>query len=68
MESEVKMEKQYKVGDGQLKVIIQSGENVWTILYADGSSDYKDVCDTTENNCKAALEVLNAHFSDINEI
>lgn len=64
---EVEKEKSFRVGVGQLKVRIQAGKNGWTILYADSSSEYKDVVDTTENNFNAALAVLKTHFSDINE-
>ena len=59
---------QFKVGVGQLIVTVQSGENGWTILYADSSSEYKDVVDTIENNFNEALDVLTTHFSNINEI
>jgi hypothetical protein len=65
---EVKKEKRFKVGVGQLKVTIQAGENGWTILFADGSSEYKDVKDTTENNFSSALKQLNKYFGDINPI
>ncbi len=64
--SEVKKEQQFKVGVGQLTVTVQAGENGWTILYADSSSEYKDVVDTTENNFNKAIEVLKTHFSEIN--
>lgn len=64
--SEVKKEKRFKVGVGQLKVTIQAGEKGWTILFADGSSEYEDIGDTTENNFNSALEQLNKHFGDIN--
>lgn len=64
--SEVKKEQQFKVGAGQLTVTVQAGENGWTILYADSSSEYKDVIDTTENNFNKAIEVLKTHFSEIN--
>ena len=64
--SEVKKEQQFRVGVGQLTVTVQAGENGWTILYADSSSEYKDVVDTTENNFNKAVEVLKTHFSDIN--
>jgi hypothetical protein len=66
--SEVKKEKRFKVGVEQLKVTIQAGEKGWTILFADSSSEYKDIEDTTENNFNSALEQLNKHFSDINPI
>ena len=64
--SEVKLKKTFVDSLG-LKITIQSGENGWTILYADGSSEYKDIVDTTENNFNAALEVLKSHFGDIKE-
>ena len=66
--SEVKREERFKVGVGQLTVTIQAGENGWTILYADGSSGYKDEVDTTDNNFKKAMEVLKTHFVDINKV
>lgn len=66
--SEVKKRKSFRVGSGQLKVTIEAGENGWTIMYADNSSEYKDVVDTTENNFNKAMVVLNSNFGDINEI
>lgn len=66
--SEVKREERFKVGVGQLTVTIQAGENGWTILYADSSSEYKDEVDTTDNNFKKAMEVLKTHFGDINKV
>lgn len=66
--SEVKIEERFKVGVGQLTVTIQAGENGWTILYADSSSEYKDEVDTTDNNFNKAMDVLKAHFGDINKV
>ena len=66
--SEVKREERFKVGVGQLTVTIQAGENGWTILYADSSSEYKDEVGTTDNNFKKAMEVLKTHFVDINKV
>jgi len=66
--SEVKKQKSFKVGDGQLIVTVQAGKNGWTILYADSSSRYKDVVDTTENNFNSALVVLKTTFMNVNEI
>jgi hypothetical protein len=66
--SEVKKQKSFRVGSLQLKVTVDAGENGWTILYADSSSEYQDVVDTTENNFNKALEVLKTHFSDINPV
>lgn len=66
--SEVKTEKRFKVGVSKLIITIQAGENGWTILYADSSSEYKDEIDTVENNFNKAFEVLKKHFTDINEV
>ena len=66
--SEVKREEQFTVGLGKLQVIIQSGENGWTIIYADSSSEYEDVVDTVDNNFDKAFEVLNTRFCEINKV
>lgn len=66
--SEVKKEKKFRVGHGQLMVTIQSGDNGWTILYADSSSEYQDVLGTTEENFDKAMIVLNNRFDNINEV
>lgn len=66
--SEVKKEERFRVGFGQLTVTIQAGENGWTILYADASSEYQDDVDTTENNFRKAMTVLRSHFTDIRPV
>lgn len=63
--SEVKREERFKVGMSQLVVTIQSGENGWTILYADSSSEYQDEVDTTDNNFDKAMKVLKTQFGDL---
>ena len=63
--SEVKIRKTF-IDDLGLKISIDAGENGWTIMYADSSSEYKDVVDTTENNFNSALTVLKSHF-DVEE-
>lgn len=40
-----------------LKIIIQAGVKGWTIIYADGSTDYADKVDTVNNNFNEALGV-----------
>lgn len=65
---DVDKEQNFKVGTLKLKVTIQSGSKGWTILYADGSSEYEDVEDTVENNYNKAFTILNKRFSDINLI
>jgi hypothetical protein len=57
---EIEKEERIKIND--LSVIIQAGPNGWTILYTDGSSEYQDFVDTTDNNFKTAISVLEKHF------
>jgi len=66
--SEVKKQKRFKVGTSQLEVTIQAGENGWSILYADNSTRYDDVVDTTENNFNTALKILKSNFCNINDV
>jgi DNA topoisomerase IA len=65
---EIKKEEKFKVGDLGLTVIIQSGENGWTIMYADMSSEYEDIIDTVENNFNKAMEILKTKFSNIEQV
>ena len=67
--SQVKMSKRF-VDDLGLKITIDAGENGWTILYADSSSEYADVIDTTLNNFNNAVKVMKGHFkfSELREI
>lgn len=62
--SEVKKEEKIKDEAGKFIATIQAGENGWTILYVDSSSQYQDVIDTTENNFNKALSVLKSQFQD----
>lgn len=50
-----------------LRITIQAGEKGWTILYADSSSEFKDVEDTIENNFNKALETLKLRFPEVKE-
>lgn len=53
---EVKISKEYLDEHG-LVVLIESGDNGYTILLSDGSSIYDDISDNAENNFEKALEV-----------
>lgn len=65
---EVKIEKRYNVGYNQLSVTIQAGEKGWTVLFADGASDYLDKEQSSEANFDEAFKHLSNCFGDINEI
>lgn len=64
--SEVEKEKRYKDSQG-LTITIQAGPRGWTILYADSSSEYRDVEASTEDNFNEALQTLKGHFSELTE-
>ena len=66
--SEIKKQKTFKVGVMKLGAVVQAGEKGWTILYADSSSEYNDVVDSTEGNFNAALTVLKNRFVEVDEI
>lgn len=50
---EIKKEEHFR-DKSNLEIIIQAGENWWSILYADGSSLYRDNTKDTEGNFKEA--------------
>ena len=50
---EIKKEEHFR-DKSNLEIIIQAGENGWSILYADGSSLYRDNTKDTEGNFKEA--------------
>ena len=64
--TEIKATKTYKDKYG-LKITIEAGIHGWTILYADGSTTYKDQTTSTEENFINALRTLKAHFPDLKE-
>lgn len=50
---EIEIEKRY-ADENNYKITLQAGTHGWTVLYADGSSSYKDEDDTSENNFQKA--------------
>lgn len=53
--SEIKIEKHYKTDLGP--ITIQAGDNGYSVIFADGSSEYEDIQDTAENNFNKAYEI-----------
>lgn len=64
--SEIAIEKVYK-DKYDLTISIQAGEHGWTVLWADGGSNYKDVDDTSENNFRAAYEFAVEKIGELTE-
>ena len=64
---EIETEKHYKDSNG-LKITIQAGVHGWTIIYADASSDFKDVNNTTNENFKTAYDIAVNKLGTLTEI
>lgn len=54
--SEIDREENYR-DNGNYKLRIQAGPHGWTVIYADGSTNYKDEDGTTEENFQKAYKV-----------
>ena len=65
--SEVTLEKTYK-DNGGLRIRLQAGPHGWTVIYADGGTEYKDVDATPEENLEAAYQQAHSHFSELTEV
>lgn len=63
---EINRESRFDVG-GRI-VTIQAGENGWTIIYADGSTEYEDVQATTDANFDSAFAILAGKFDSVIEL
>lgn len=64
---EVDIIRRYRDRDG-LRITIQSGKHGWTIIWADGGTNYKDVEATAEDNFKEAYDVMIAHIPEVKEV
>lgn len=65
--NEISIEKSYK-DKHNLTIIIQAGEHGWTVIYADGGTNYKDVDDTPENNFEKAYDVAVEALGELTEV
>ena len=65
--SEVTLEKTYKDKEG-LRIRLQAGPHGWTVIYADGGTEYKDVDATPEENLESAYQQALSHFSELTEV
>ena len=51
-----------------LNVVIQAGPNGWTILFADGSSEYKDVEAATDENFEEAKHIAESKIGKLTSL
>jgi len=65
--SEIEIEKRYADSDGS-KVTIQAGCHGWTVIWADGGSNYNDEDDTAKKNFDKAYLLATDMVGDIKEV
>lgn len=58
----IEIRKDFKDKDGK-KVHIDAGPEGWTVIYADGSTQYDDVVATSEDNYKAAYKIASKNLN-----
>lgn len=62
--SEIEMERRYKDESG-LSIKIQAGKHGWTIIYADGGTEYEDVDATAEENFDKAYNIAVTNLGEL---
>ena len=65
--TEIEIEKCYKDKDGY-KITIQAGKNGWTIIYADYSTDFKDIISSANKNFEEAYNLAVNRLGTLTEI
>ena len=65
--TEIEIEKYYKDEDGY-KITIQAGKNGWTIIYADHSTDFKDIISSANKNFEEAYNLAVNRLGTLTEI
>ena len=65
--SEVTLERTYKDNEG-LRIRLQAGPHGWTVIYADGGTEYKDIDALPEENLESAYQQALSHFSELTEV
>lgn len=60
----IEIRKDFKDKNGK-KVHIDAGPEGWTVIYADGSTEYADTIATSEDNYKTAYDVANKNLTII---
>ena len=62
--SEVTLERTYNDKEG-LRIRLQAGPKGWSVIYADGGTDYKDIDALPEENLESAYQQALSHFSEL---
>ena len=65
--SEIESERYYKDKNGY-RITIQAGVNGWTIIYADSSTEFKDITASTDENFNTAYDLAISRLGILTEI
>lgn len=65
--SEIEVERYYNDKD-DYRIIIQAGVNGWTIIYADSSTQFKDITASTKENFNTAYDLAVRRLGILTEI
>lgn len=63
----IEKEARFDTGNG-LFLRIQAGSEGWTIIFADGGTEYRDICQSVEDNFKEAYEQARRYFPTLEKI
>ena len=64
---EIEREERFK-DKNDLAVVIQAGKNGWTIIYADGGSEYRDKTCSTEENFNEAYNIAKDRLGELKNV
>lgn len=62
----VEKEVRFDTGNG-LHLTIQAGAEGWTIIFVDGGTEYKDICQSVEDNFNEAYKQACEYFPILKE-
>jgi len=65
--TEIETEKHYRDSNGY-EITIQAGIHGWTIIYADSSSEFKDINSASDENFKTAYNITTSRLGILTEI
>lgn len=64
---EIEIRKNF-VDPHNITISIEAGPNGYTIAWGDGSADWEDICDTSENNFRKAYNIANEAVGPLRKI
>jgi hypothetical protein len=65
--SAIEIQKSFNDGNGSV-IRVEAGPTGWTVIWADRSTDFADVADSSLNNYNSAVSFAKQYFPDMVEI